>query len=61
MIEGKVEVLDAPRIIAAPPRPIYIKGGRVDIGPDSTGQLRGWVQDIVAEEHDFQGSLGGMG
>jgi TP901 family phage tail tape measure protein len=37
-----------------------IASGSLEISRDSTGELRAWVQDMIAEEQDFQASLRGM-
>lgn len=40
---------------------LRVTSGSLEIGRDSTGELRAWVQDIIAEEQEFQAGLAGMG
>lgn len=42
------------------PNRMKVVDGTVEISPDSQGRLRGWVKDLIVEEHDFHASLGGM-
>ena len=39
----------------------YIAGGSLDIGIDSQGRMRAWVQDMILDEAGYAGSVDRMG
>jgi hypothetical protein len=39
---------------------LVVRGGKLDISPDSQGRLHAWVREIVLEEKDFDHRMAGM-